>query len=138
MGMGYEIIWESRGACKRFFGHVTDDELMQCLISIESDSRFDDLRYVVNDFLKVESFAVSEESVRVMSAIDKAASSTNPNIRIAIVATDAQIQAMAKLYAHSPLNVYPTEIFQDIGEARGWLAQVAPPTDFRMRYSFQA
>ncbi len=136
--MGYEIVWESRGAYKRFFGDVTDDELMQCLISIESDSRFDDLRYVVNDFLKVESFAVSEESVRVMSAIDKAASSTNPNIRIAIVATDAQIRALAKLYAHSPLNVYPTEIFQDIGAARGWLAQVAPPADFRLRYSFQA
>ncbi len=136
--MAYEIVWESRGAYKRYFGHVTDEELMQSLIKIESDPRFDDIRYVINDFLEVEGFAVSEDSVRVLSALDNAAASSNPNIRIAIVATDLQIQALAELYAGSPLNVYPTDIFLNSGAARAWLASAPPQADFRIRYNTQS
>lgn len=119
--MAFEIVWEDRGASKRFFGHVTDEELMQSVVEVEGDPRFDELRYVINDFLGVDSFAVSAANVHTISAIDGAAALTNPNIRIAIVATDAQILALAKLYAASPWNVYPTGIFPDSATARAWL-----------------
>ena len=120
--MAFEIAWEPRGVCKRYFGYVTDEELLQSLIKVESDHRFDTLRFVINDFLEVESFAVTEDNVLLIAAIDKAASLTNPNIGIAIVATDMQIQALAKLYATSSLNVYPTEIFPSVAEARAWIS----------------
>ena len=121
--MGYEITWETRGACKRFFGHVTGAELMRSVEEIESDPRFDSVRYVVNDFLAVESFSVSEENVLTISAIDGAASITNPNIKVAIVATDDRVRAMAELYANSPLNTYPTRIFTNMDAARDWVVQ---------------
>lgn len=133
--MAFEIVWETRGAYKRFYGHVSDEELMQCLTMIESDPRFDSLRYVINDFLGVDSFAISEDCVLMISAIDNAASTSNPNIRIAVVATDLQIHALARLYALSPLNAYPTEVFLNTGEARAWLLSAPPQADFRVRYS---
>ena len=136
--MAYEIVWESRGAYKRFYAHVTDEELMRSLTQIESDPRFDNLRYVLNDFLAVESFTVSEDCVHMMSAIDHAAASSNPDIRIAIVATDLQLQALAKLYALSPLNVYPTEIFMNTGDARSWISTAPLQADFRKRYNAQS
>lgn len=120
--MAFEIAWELRGVCKRFFGHVTDEELMQSLIKVESDHRFDTLRFVINDFLEVEGFAVTEDNVLLLAAIDKAAALTNPNIVIAVVATDAQIQALARLYATSPMSVYSTEIFPNLAEARAWIS----------------
>lgn len=120
--MAFEIVWEIRGAYKRFRGHVTDEELLQSSILVEGDSRFDSLRYVINDFLAVESYSVSEAKVRIVSAIDAAAALSNPHIRIAIVATDQQIHALAELYVASPLNAYPTQIFGDIEDARAWLA----------------
>lgn len=120
--MAFEIAWEPRGVCKRFFGYVTDEELLQGLIKVESDHRFDTLRFVINDFLGVEGFAVTEDSVSLLAAIDKAAALSNPNIVIAVVATDAQVQALARLYAGSPMNVYPTEIFPGVAEARSWIS----------------
>lgn len=119
--VGFEIVWEVRGACKRFFGHVTDDDLMESVTDIEGDPRFDDLRYVINDFLDVASFAVTQENVLAISAIDAAAAITNPNIKIAVVATDAQVRTLAELYANSPWNAYPTRLFADVAAARAWL-----------------
>jgi hypothetical protein len=122
--MGYEITWETRGARKRFFDHVTDAELMRSVEDIESDPRFDSVRYVVNDFLAVASFSVSEENVLTISAIAGAASISNPNIKVAIVATDTGVLALAELYADSPLNTYPTRIFTNMDAARDWVAEV--------------
>jgi hypothetical protein len=133
--MAYEIVWESRGAYKRFYGHVNDEEMMQSLTKIESDPRFDDLRYVINDFLGIEGFSVSEDSVHMMSALDNAAATSNPNIRIAIVATDLRLHALAKLYIFSPLNVYPTDIFLNIDDAKAWISSAPSQADFRIRCS---
>lgn len=120
--MAVEILWETRGAYKRFHDHVTDRELIDSVLEIEGDPRFDSMRYTINDFLGVTSFSVLEQTVRIVSAIDGAAALTNPDIRIAIVATDAQIKALAELYATSPLTAYPTRIFPHVAAARDWLA----------------
>lgn len=119
--MGYEIAWESRGAYKRYFGHVTDAELMQSVIDIESDHRFDNMRYVINDFLDVVAFQISRKKIEEISAIDGAAALSNPNIKIAVVATDVQIRELAEVYANSTLKSYPTRIFTTVAEARAWL-----------------
>ncbi|MBS4097034.1 MAG: hypothetical protein KGZ83_09400 [Sulfuricella sp.] len=124
--MGYEIVWEPRGVSKVFFGHVTAEEFMQSLVMVESDPRFDDLSFVINDFLGVDSFAVGEDEVLMAAAIDKGAAVSNPNIKVAVLSDDAQIQALAELYAASPLNVYPTATFSDAAQARDWLARPLP------------
>lgn len=119
--MAFEIIWESGGAYKRFFDHVTDDELMLSVQQIESDARFDGMRYVINDFLNVASFSISPARLRVIAAIDGAAALTNPHIRIAIVTRNPEIRALAEQYAESPLTVYPTRLFTTSEAARSWL-----------------
>lgn len=119
--MGFDITWETRGAYKRFFDHVNDDELMRSVHEIESDERFDTLRYVICDFLGVGSLALTEDNVRVISAIDAAAAMTNPHIKIAIVATDAKVRSLAELYATAPWTAYPTQVFDDLAAARAWL-----------------
>lgn len=120
--MAFELLWEPRGVYKRFYGYVTDAELMEAVVTIESDARFDGLRFVINDFLGIEGFSVSEDNVLTISAIDNAASRTNPNIKIAVVATDQRVHELANIYADSPLNAYPTEIFPNPDAARTWLA----------------
>ncbi len=123
--MAFELVWEPRGVYKRFYGYVTDTELMDSVVTIESDARFDGLRFVINDFLGVEGFAVSEDNILTISAIDNAASRTNPNIKIAVVATDQRVHDLANIYADSPLNAYPTAIFPTPDAARTWLGGFA-------------
>ncbi len=119
--VGFEITWEQRGAYKRFFGHVTDDELMRSVHEIESDERFDALRYVICDFLGIDTFDVTEDNVRIISAIDAAAAMTNPHIKIAVVATDARVHGLAEVYATAPWTAYETGIFRHLAEARAWI-----------------
>lgn len=119
--MAYEIIWEARGVIKHFFGHVTDSEMMSADTDTEGDARFDDYRYLINDFLDCSGFSVSMDTVDEIAAIDGAAAKINPKIRIAVVATAPEIIRAATHYANSPMNIYPTRIFSNLADARAWL-----------------
>lgn len=122
--MSHEIIWESHGVVKRFFGEVTDHDMMQSVIETESDARFDDLRYTINDFLGITGFSFGLSEIDDIAIIDKGASMTNPRIRIAVVTTSPDIVKLATHYANSPMNAYPTKIFTSLADARAWLGPV--------------
>lgn len=95
--------------------------MLQSVIDTESDPRFDDLRFVINDFLDVQNISISSDDVEYISAVDRAAAVTNSNIRIAVVANRPEIIALADQYANSPMNAYPTRVFATLAEARAWL-----------------
>jgi len=124
--MGYQIIWQTPGIIRRFFAHVDSNDLLQAGVATQGDIRFDDLRYVIDDFLAVTSISVAASDVDEIAAIDAAASKINSKIMMAVVAIDPQIVALANHYATSPMNVYPTCIFSTRAAAAAWLA--LPPT----------
>jgi hypothetical protein len=119
--MPCEVTWELRGAYKKFVGHITDHDLVHSVTSVHENPRFDELRYVINDFLDIEGFDVAEDTVKYIAAIDKAAAHTNPHIKIAIVLTDVQAAMLAQHYTNSPWTVYPTRIFPSVEQARTWV-----------------
>lgn len=120
--MSYEIIWARRGVIKRYFGHVTTDDLVQSVVDVEKDARFDSLRYCINDFLGITGISSSPQDIEDISALDKGASFSNPRIRIAVVTTSPEVVALATEYANSALNSYPTKIFSSLDDANAWLA----------------
>ncbi|MCX2862513.1 hypothetical protein OOZ63_11735 [Paucibacter sp. PLA-PC-4] len=126
--MSYEVVWEPRGALKRFEGVVSSADLIRSVVETEADARFDSLRFVINDFRDVSRIDFDAEDVSEVATIDLGASRTNPSIRIAVVATNAEVIALAEHYANSPLNVYPTQIFATMEAARAWVAE---PGEFR-------
>jgi hypothetical protein len=119
--MGYDIRWQHRGVVKRFHGRLTSEDMLQSVVDIEADPRFDDLRWVINDFLAVTEVACHAEVVDDISAIDAAAAMSNPHIRIAVVTDSPAITAMATQYAESDMNAYPTRIFPTFDDATDWL-----------------
>lgn len=119
--MAYVIHWETLGVYRKYHGHVGGDELLASIQRIEADGRFDHIRYVINDFLAVAGHDVSAVQLRLIAAIDQAATLSNPNIRVAIVATDAPILALAQHYV-AAAPPYPTEIFPSVAAARAWIA----------------
>jgi hypothetical protein len=121
--MSYEVLWEARGAVKRFWDVVSSEDMIRSVVETEADARFDNLRYVINDFLDVSRIAFSAEDINDISTMDLGASRTNATIKIAVVATLAELVAFAEQYANSDLNVYPTQVFATMDEARAWTAQ---------------
>jgi len=122
--VSYEIVWEPHGVIKRYSGLLTDNDMIQSVIDAEKDVRFDELRYVINDFLATTGVSLTNESVEEISVMDSGAACTNPNIRIAVVTSLPEIKELATLYANSPLNAFPTRIFHTLGEARSWLGDI--------------
>jgi hypothetical protein len=122
MSMGYEISWEPpNGVIKRHFGEVTGGEMLAAISKTEGDERFDTLRYVINDFLDCTGLTVSPMEIVEIAAIDKAAAATNPNIRIAVVATHPDVVVAANNYADDPFTIYKTRVFASLSAARSWL-----------------
>ncbi|MBS1132336.1 MAG: hypothetical protein H6R16_3338 [Proteobacteria bacterium] len=120
--MAYKISWDSpQGVVKRYFDQVTGAEVLAANTKVESDSRFDHLRYVINDFLGCTGLTVSLPEIEEIAAIDYSAALINPNIRIAMVATLPEVVAAANAYANDPLTTYTARVFTTMAEARTWL-----------------
>ncbi len=133
--MPYEMLWEARGLHRRYFGRTSDQEIFDSVIATESSARFDELRYILLDFLEVEEVAVSNPAfVKEIAAIDSAAALTNPHIKLAVVTAGPEIRKLAEAYAGQPLCAYPVEVFSSLAEARDW-AKIPLSRDYRFRRS---
>ena len=120
--MPYENIWGERDVYRKYNGCVTGKEIINATEEVERDERFDSIRYIINDFLDVTEQVVTSHEIKIIAAIDKAASLSNPNIKIAIVATRKVIQYLAILYCDlTEDSPYQTRVFTNIEEAREWI-----------------
>jgi hypothetical protein len=118
----FEIAWrQPNGLIKRYFNHVTGREVMDANVLAEADARFDNLHYVINDFRGCTSLTASPDEIDETAAIDNAASKSNPNIRIAIVATHPDVLAATNSYTKLQLNAFVIRIFSSMDDAYAWL-----------------
>lgn len=124
--MGYEITWEAQGVVKRFFGDVSNDDLMKSSTVVQADARFDDLHYVLLDFHDCLSHSVTDPALLEIAAIDEAASDNQARsgvrqVHVAIIATDSKIIDLAKRYANYKFDVVLFGLFFNRADARSWL-----------------
>lgn len=121
--MSYELKWEPRGVVKRYFGHVTCAEILAASKESQSDYRFDQYRYAINDYLDCTEFVTDPIALEEIAAFSGAAELSNPNIKVAIIATLPEVIAAAKKYIGLSLQTYPKRIFTTIAEARAWITE---------------
>lgn len=121
--MSYRLIWEANGVVKHFTGYVDSDEVAKATADVEASPRFDNCRYVINDFLACTGFSYSPEVFEEIAAIDGAAALVNSNINIAVVAMLPALIEGINYYAASDFHPYPTRLFSTLAEARAWLAR---------------
>lgn len=119
--MPYKVTWEDRGVYRCYYGHTTDLEVSQSVYETASSPLFDEIRYVILDCLRVTQFELINPSfIEERAAVDSAAAMSNPNIKVAIVATDPEIIKLAEEYAKHELTPYPTQIYSSLEDARAW------------------
>lgn len=123
--MAYELTWEKQtGVVKRFDGYVTADEIARATVETQGDMRFDDLRYVINDFLACTEYVDDIKVIDEIAATDGAASLYNKKLVVAIVTTMPEIKRAAERYAKSSFHPNPASIFTTLADARGWIAEM--------------
>lgn len=85
MTVKYE--WQEKGLYRKFTDTVNGDEILGDNLKLQGDARFDNIRYVINDFTKVVDFNFTDLDVHKISVTDKVASISNPKIKIALIST---------------------------------------------------
>ncbi len=120
--MSYELIWEPRGVIKRFWGHVSNDDILGAVNGVCGDARFDGLLYVFNDFTDVESQSVDKGTIESYAAERIGALLSNPRIISPFVASSASGLAIVETVTSPSLGTeHSWRIFPTRAEARQWL-----------------
>lgn len=120
--MACELIWEPDGVLKRFSGQVTADEYVWSVTQAQSDARFDEMRYIINDFSAASASAVSERCLTEVAALNFGAHASNPNSRIVFVTSDADFsERIRRTLMSADMASYAVEICPTLDAARDWL-----------------
>ena len=120
--MPYTTHWEDRGIRWVFTGVLTGEELLNANLAIYDDSRFMEMRYQVVDFLLVTDFNVTSEIVREIGQLDEKASQRNPDVKVAVIATNLLHKGLTRMWELSGGGaIWQTAIFEDEETARVWV-----------------
>lgn len=119
--MPYTLLWETHGVYKQFSGVVSGAELLQSVVEVASDARFARLQYEVSDYLAADETQFSQDALNEIRAIRIGSFQTNPQIKVAIVTLDAQIQQRIYSTVAARLTLHQTRVFSAVADANAWL-----------------
>ena len=116
--------WEDKGLYRQFTNHVTGEEVLNINLTIQGDSRFDEIKYVINDFTQITTFDFSDMDIKLLAVTDNAAAKSNPNINIALILTLEPLLEWANLYCEYMKDApYTCAIFDNVIDAEKWVSK---------------
>lgn len=120
--MPYSLVWEPDGVLVEFSGPLTARELIHSTRQLQSDPRFDEVNYVINDLSVVTGHQLSDEALRELSALNYGAFASHPNCRIVYVTTDEALAGHLDAILMAPEMVsYEIRSQPTVSAARDWL-----------------
>ncbi len=116
--------WEDdHGLYRTFTGRTSCAEIMHANTGLHSNPRFDEIKYIINDFTGVSEFEVSAVDIKESIAIDKAASKSKRKLKVAMVATEESLLSYAHLYALKMEETsFECKIFTNRHDACLWIS----------------
>ena len=116
--MACHVEWVRNGAYGIFSELVNFGELMQLVQSVHIHPNFDQFQFVLLDFMKVVRFDTSFMNPTDFLAHMIGANVTNPKLKTAILATEANILALAT--ALQVTEKAAVQIFTNLEDAQKW------------------
>lgn len=103
-------------------GIVSGEEIIEAHKEIYSKENVTRQKYQIIDRSDCEEYLVSHEEVKKIAELDKAASKSNPNIIIAIIASSDLQFGMSRMWqAYIEESNFVTKIFHDRKSADEWI-----------------
>ena len=120
--MSFKIMWERHGVHAVFSGELNATKVLDATIKIQSDPRYDDLRFIILDYTRVMSFSFDSAVLDEVMAHRYGAAYSNARVRIAIVACDEKLLAgiAIEISESQPCEM---AVFTDLETARSWCGQ---------------
>jgi hypothetical protein len=122
--MIYDAIWKPAGVYKKLSGFVTAIDFIRAAVEVQSDERFEDVRYIVEDLSEVTAHTLTPDAMTDLAVIHCGFRSVNPNCRIVFVCFDENLANVIKSTLNSQkLASYPVEVIGTVSEAYDWLGR---------------
>ncbi|MBK1859159.1 hypothetical protein [Cerasicoccus arenae] len=121
--MPFEIIWEPQGVIQRHWGVLHPQELDEFNSQFYGDSRSDNCKFMLTDFLEVTDHTFDQIDISVAAGYDIGASKSIKNFKIAFVVREPKVREGCELYRKilaSCNTTWEVRLFEDMGEARRW------------------
>lgn len=115
------IVWKDGRVSVEYDGLTSDSEVLSVVGKIQSDERFDGLREAFHDFGKCVGCRHTEPTLVEIAALNVGARRSNDRLRIAVVATQDDVEAMIRSFVDLGSSPYPLELFNSHADADAWL-----------------
>lgn len=124
--MSYKLVWEPKGVYWKYHGKVSGLEVFDATMIAYGDSRFDELKYKLVNFLDIESIEMKEAEVRAIAKQHKSAERHNPYIKNAIVLKSKTNKLAIKFAALFNDSRWDVQIFDNLDAANDWIDRKPP------------
>jgi hypothetical protein len=125
----HQIHWERPfGVRTHFTGAFAPDEVERAVVTITSDSGFDDLRYLIFDLRDAtgHSFDLqSRSAIEVPFATLIGASYSNAHLHAAFLVTSPELERLVALTVSRGVLPVPTQAFRTEADARAWFSDMS-------------
>ena len=120
--MPHTITWESEGLYRKFIGEISGDEILESNFELHIDPNFQNIKYIINDFMEVTGHSVEVVHTKAYALTDDIISNTKGRLKIALVVTQDPLIALANSYREQMIGkLFECEIFHSIEDARKWV-----------------
>lgn len=126
--MPYHNTWKDNGVTRTYHGDITSNEILNSNASVQTDPRFSEIKYIINDFTNINSCEASEDDINAIAAIDYGSSQArNIPDKIAIVTRNETLLNWAHIYFEKMKgSPYIFKICDSMDEALQWVAEFLP------------
>jgi len=120
--MPYTNNREENGLYRKFTGTIHGIEILEANLKLHVDSRFNNIKYVLNDFTEATELRVEPKHTNAYAASDKVISDRMLGLKIAIVVTTELQTKLANAYREEMKGSnFKCEIFTHLDDAYKWV-----------------
>lgn len=121
--MPYRLRWEGHGVYRRFYGLITREEFRDAYEEMCSDVRYEDIRYIISDYLEARPDPnLTERDLTAQAEFERLRFYDSPDTVQAMVGTDPKIVAYIRYYESLGISPHCLADFATVAEARHWIA----------------
>lgn len=121
--MPHKVIREPSGMYVKFWGKCAIPELFKVMEEAGTDPHFENMRYLLLDYLDVVEQNVTEAQVEEIAALGFALRFTNPHFLHVSVANDETICSLVKYAKTAVFDPERVAYFSTLEQARSWIQQ---------------
>jgi len=125
--MSFKIEWKGSNVILSFAKNLTYKDSYEANNLIYGDSRFDNMKYQIADFSKIEKFEFSEDEIKIIATLEKTSTIWNNNVKLAIVTSvNVCINSIIDPYLETMKSTnWEIKIFKNRFEAEKWCLEGA-------------